>query len=201
MKKNPKAFRQKYVYIEMAKFKRQSNLFCSTLRTQHHCTNKYKAFTLLEMVVVVSIIALLLLFLLPALEKTKNNAWKLVCARNLSQISLAMSAYAADFKGVIIKANDGFFVRSQQEMDSLWNILLLPYISKEIIPNEFFENTSKVWFCPIDPDPYPMGFLNCPHPGITSYALNGYYENREGGEIKLGPAGGYQLSQIQQPSD
>lgn len=160
-----------------------------------------KGFTLVELLVVISVISLLLMVLLPALEKTKNNAWKMVCSRHLGQISLAMSAYATDFKGIIIRANEGFLVHSAQDIETLWNILLLPYVSKEIIPDEFFGNTSKVWFCPADEDPYPRGFLNCPHPGITSFALNGYYENRNGKEIKFGPAGGYKVSQIQQPSD
>jgi prepilin-type N-terminal cleavage/methylation domain-containing protein/prepilin-type processing-associated H-X9-DG protein len=200
MKKFSKAFRRAYVYIEMAKFKKQSNLLWLASKTLNHRISRCRGFTLVELLVVVSIISLLLMFLLPALEKTKNSAWRIVCARNLSQISLAMSGYANDHKGVIIKANEGFFVRSEQEIDTLWNIVLLPYVSKEIIPNEFFENTSKIWFCPADEDPYPRGFLNCPHPGITSFALNGYYENRDGREIKFGPAGGYTISQIQQPS-
>jgi prepilin-type N-terminal cleavage/methylation domain-containing protein/prepilin-type processing-associated H-X9-DG protein len=201
MKKFSKALTPAPIYIEMTKLKKQSKLLRLVSKILNHRINRCRGFTLIELLVVISIISLLLMFLLPALNKTKNNAWKIVCSRNLGQISLAMSGYANDYKGIIIKANEVVFVPSVEDVEALWNIVLLPYVSKEITPTDFFENSTKIWFCPADDDPYPRGFLNNPHPGMTSFALNGYYENRSGREIKLGPAGGYTISQIKQPSD
>lgn len=57
---------------------------------------KRKAFTLIELLVVIAIIALLLSILLPALDKVKTQAKKVVCKSRLKQQTLAMLMYAQD---------------------------------------------------------------------------------------------------------
>lgn len=56
--------------------------------------NKHKAFTLVELLVVISIIALLLAVLMPALSKARELARRTICSTNLRQWSIAISAYA-----------------------------------------------------------------------------------------------------------
>jgi prepilin-type N-terminal cleavage/methylation domain-containing protein len=58
-----------------------------------------KAFTLVELLVVVAIIAILIAILLPALSKARAQAKLVACASNLRQIAQATMGYAADNKG------------------------------------------------------------------------------------------------------
>lgn len=60
-----------------------------------------RAFTLVELLVVVAIIALLLAILLPALTKAKAAARTVVCLSNKRQVGLAVMTYASDWKQVI----------------------------------------------------------------------------------------------------
>ena len=59
---------------------------------------KKKGFTLIELLVVIAIIAMLLAILMPALNKVKRLAQRLVCATNLKGQGTAMMVYANDDK-------------------------------------------------------------------------------------------------------
>lgn len=56
--------------------------------------NNRTAFTLVELLVVVTIIAVLIALLLPAIKKSKEIARISVCGSNLRQVSIALFAYA-----------------------------------------------------------------------------------------------------------
>ncbi len=61
---------------------------------------RQKAFTLVELLVVIGIIALLISILLPSLIKARESAMRVKCASNLRQLRLLWNIYAQNNKGV-----------------------------------------------------------------------------------------------------
>src|SRR5688572_20665852 len=60
---------------------------------------KRRAFTMVELLVVVGVIALLIAMLMPALRRARQQAQAVQCASNLRQVHSAFAMYANEFKG------------------------------------------------------------------------------------------------------
>jgi len=69
---------------------------------------KQKAFTLIEILVVISVVALLMAVLVPALAAARSRTQGLVCKSNLRQLLIASIGYATE--------NDGFYVPAASDM-------------------------------------------------------------------------------------
>lgn len=70
---------------------------------------QFYAFTLVELLVVISIIALLLSILMPSLGRARQQAYRSSCASNLSQLNMSWQLYHAD--------NDSFLVSPYTSID------------------------------------------------------------------------------------
>jgi prepilin-type N-terminal cleavage/methylation domain-containing protein/prepilin-type processing-associated H-X9-DG protein len=83
-----------------------------------------QAFTLVELLVVIGIIAVLISILLPALSKARQQAQIVSCASNLKQLTTCMLMYEQDYKGgLIVHWTNG----------PVWQYLLKPYFGKRTI--------------------------------------------------------------------
>jgi prepilin-type N-terminal cleavage/methylation domain-containing protein/prepilin-type processing-associated H-X9-DG protein len=66
-----------------------------------HPRTSARAFTLVELLVVIGIIALLVSILLPALQAAREQAQTVQCSSNLKQVYMALNMYAQDNNGLI----------------------------------------------------------------------------------------------------
>ena len=96
------------------------------------------AFTLIELLVIIAIIALLMALLLPAIQKVREAANKMLCASNLRQIAIAAHNYHGDYTklppGMLQYLGAGpqpFLVNGVQQTGCL--AILLPYLEADNI--------------------------------------------------------------------
>ena len=66
--------------------------------SRRRCAYRFSGFTLIEILVVISIIAILIGILLPALGSVRNSAQMMACMSNQRQLSAAMLSYVSDNK-------------------------------------------------------------------------------------------------------
>jgi prepilin-type N-terminal cleavage/methylation domain-containing protein len=94
------------------------------------------AFTLIELLVVIAIIAILMALLLPAIQKVREAANKMLCGSNLRQITIAAHNYHGDFGKLppaqwSVLPTGGAFTFTAQNIGMLG--ALLPYLEQDTL--------------------------------------------------------------------
>lgn len=165
--------------------------------------NGKKGFTLVELLVVISIIALLLAILMPSLQKAREQARTTVCKNNLKQIHLASSMYA-------LSNNDK--IKTMDANGDFWFHQIAPYMGDKKFETadvgaKDVKGVMSVLVCPSTKrapdvlwkqmsDPYRNGtnklswvYIGAEGSyGVNSYAIPfaGGYENYRGDSKKSG---------------
>lgn len=132
-------------------------------------------FSLIELLIVISIIAILASLLLPALRSAKARAEGMTCLTNLKQIGAAAYAYTGD--------HDGYYPPSVKNDNSYtnvtgsWHTRLDAYVTNTIKPNssDWTTGHSKcekipVWNCETDSKKQQVWYMT----GNVSYFGNQY---------------------------
>lgn len=128
--------------------------------------DKCAGFTLVELLVVISIILILLALLLPTVSTMREKGCRVLCLSNMKQLQLAHTLYAGDHEGVMPGSYTGtrpedwvHIGASPETIASLSNGTLWAYTKSD-----------KVYRCPFHP------FKSY----VRSYSINNYLNGQSG---------------------
>ena len=131
-------------------------------------------FTLVELMVVVSVISVLITLMVPALSKTQEAAHSIKCRSNLRQMAIAAAVYVEDHNGRYPKAQEGGNIT--------WEISRVTVSGVDrLVPGELWEGhgTIEIQQCPSYHGPDNWVF-DSPYSGYnynTSYIGHGMGED------------------------
>src|SRR5262245_37001424 len=87
--------------------------------------SRTRAFTRIELFVVIAISAVLIGMLLPAVQKVREAAHRSSCQNNLKQIGIALQAFLSE--------KSAFPMGCEMEAGAYWSAFILPYMEQEKI--------------------------------------------------------------------
>ena len=111
---------------------------------------KRRGFTLVELLVVITIIGMLMALLMPAVQAARESARRGVCMNNIKNLSLASLNYEAtnrEFPG---------YKQSLSDIDVTWIVMIFPQVDRMKLWNDWSSGTQtkvfmKLLICPSDP--------------------------------------------------
>jgi prepilin-type N-terminal cleavage/methylation domain-containing protein/prepilin-type processing-associated H-X9-DG protein len=139
-------------------------------------TKRRAAFTLVELLVVIGIIAVLIGILLPVLGKARRSAQSTQCLSNLRQLNTATMLYMQASKNRCFPYYGG-------STQILWQAIILPYLAPRAAKYDIYTNDATTaaeikkmqlgetaYFCPTARE--PLGGVNISGGGASGTAFN-----------------------------
>jgi prepilin-type processing-associated H-X9-DG protein/prepilin-type N-terminal cleavage/methylation domain-containing protein len=148
-----------------------------------YAARSIRAFTLVELLVVIGIIAVLIGVLLPALSKARQQSQSVACLSNMRQLGQGLVMFTQEHKGYLPKgwfnarpkvaaspSNGSDVVPSDYSTADSWGFRY-PMYGWDYVMLQYVGKSKNVFACPTDTEPKLRGLLDNPEFGFDQTLL------------------------------
>jgi prepilin-type processing-associated H-X9-DG protein len=151
------------------------------MKYRHCAVSKITAFTLVELMVVVAVLALMVALMMPAIQASRESSRAINCRNNLKQIGTAIANYESVYK-TLPKGAEGRFDRTLSPATMYgfsWWVLVLPFLEQDAIVSELDRTGANVGWAQANAhnasvaNGFGPSFLFCPSSSVERFVAAG----------------------------